>query len=236
MVMNRSEIGTRIKSLLSEQPKGKRQTWLAKSIGMPEGALSELLNDKGTRRWNTDKLSAVANALGVPISFLLDKNQTSMLPKVVNLKPIMVIGSVQAGVFRDALEWPEDDRYAVVVPIESPEVAARCFGLVVDGPSMNKVYPDGVIVIVCPLSYYQAPLRTNDRVLVKRIRGDVVEATIKELEIKDGRAHLWPRSTDPRYQSPVDINWPYVSAQKAALDSVEICGIVVSSISIEKRI
>lgn len=133
---------------------------------------------------------------------------------------IEVIGAVQAGAWLEALQWETDERYSVAVPIS--DKYHRVYGLEVRGPSMNKRYPEGtVIVCVKPQEYGEEP-KPGKRVVVER-RNDqgLHEATVKELRADDsGLRWLWPDSTDPNYQTPIRTDGG---------EDVEITGIVIGS-------
>lgn len=154
-------------------------------------------------------------------------------------RDIAVIGQVEGGAFREATEWAEDCRYPVASTIENPNYAAKCFGLEVIGESMNKIYPAGTVVIVMPLEdYLNIPrkLESGDNVVVYRKRAGLVEATIKEFVQKTkGQAELWPRSTAPEYQSPINIHWPN-GIHNTDVESVEIAAVVIQSIKMEKKL
>jgi repressor LexA len=169
--------------------------------------------------------------LGISLEYLLTGERQPMVANQPQRIP--VIGEVQAGVWREALEFDEGEKYSLAIWGDGME---RCYALRVAGDSMDKVYPEGHYVIVCPLPDYPRGLATGDRVIVKRQRDGIVEATIKELVVKASGAELWPRSSNIRYQSPISIHWPYDDPQKAANELVEIAGVVVASQNIEKKL
>jgi len=93
------------------------------------------------------------------------------------------------------------------------------FGLRVRGASMNLLYPEGsTAFFVRP---EDLPPQEGHTVVVVKKRGDLYETTLKELgRDKKNKVALFPRSTDPRHQSPI-----YPGAQGA--DSVEIIGVAI---------
>lgn len=151
------------------------------------------------------------------------------------MRSIEVIGSVQAGVFTEALEWDLSDRYLVTCPIDDGyPVALHRYALEVRGESMNKVFPSGSMVSV--INFYELGRQpeTSDFVVVHRRDpyGPGFEATIKALQIReDGSICLWPQSTDPRFQQPFVFPTPDLETTECAgAPDIEIKGLVVSSI------
>lgn len=63
-------IGKNITSILKS--KGLSQSWLADKMDVKAGYLSELINSKGKKRWNTTLLNRVCEALGVRLQDLAE--------------------------------------------------------------------------------------------------------------------------------------------------------------------
>jgi phage repressor protein C with HTH and peptisase S24 domain len=94
--------------------------------------------------------------------------------------------------------------------------------LEVRGPSMNLEYPEGSVVIWVDMLQFR-PARDGDHVIVFAYAlDDTIEATVKELRIAEGKHWLWPRSTDPAHQAPVDMDNP-----GEQIKSIEVKGIVI---------
>lgn len=153
-----------------------------------------------------DNLVALAQALGVPASYFIEAIQ----PEQDGLKParlasVHVRGAVQAGVWKEAIEWPAEDWFAVTVPLDGRFPGASVYGLEVRGKSMDLVYPDGTVVLVVPFFDVGRPPRPGERVVVlRRSKGEEYEATLKEYQLDNaGRHILWPRSSDPEFQAPI---------------------------------
>jgi hypothetical protein len=139
---------------------------------------------------------------------------------------IWVSGHVQAGDFREAVEWDRSRWYSVDVPVPD-RFRRRAKALEVRGLSMDQEYLPGSIVIWVDFLDFRPP-RNGDHVIVYSHRRDgTVEATVKELRVgEDGRRWLWPRSNQPEHQQPVEVK------EGSALDElsgelVEIKGIVI---------
>jgi transcriptional regulator with XRE-family HTH domain len=127
-------------------------------------------------------------------------------PAVGPLSRVLVRSDVQAGVWRESTEWPADEWYSVIAPADTRFPGVERFGLVVKGTSMDRSYPDGTIVIVVRFADISVAPTTGQRVVVLRRdrRSGEFEATLKEYERDDrGRHILWPRSSDPEFQTPI---------------------------------
>lgn len=191
----------RIKQVRLE--KGLTLDQLAERVGVSTGYLQRM--EAGVRATNTRWLTKIAEALGVQPKDLLSRPVPG---RMIEIDDIKVIGAVQAGYWVEAMEWPQEQQYSIAVP--KPAEARKAFGLVVNGPSMNKVFKNGCILICVSLMDFWRDLKSDDYVIVqKRDANDLIEATVKQLVIdQTGRAWLWPRSDDPEFQQPVNVPWP----------------------------
>jgi hypothetical protein len=120
---------------------------------------------------------------------------------------IRVIGAVQAGSWRAALEWPQEDQYETPVRLDPRFAGLTVIALEVRGPSMNEVFPHGTIVICVPfIELGRGPIH-GERVVVQRFRGGEVEASIKEYRLgSDAVQRLWPLSDHPDHQAPLRLD------------------------------
>lgn len=161
------------------------------------------------------KLARTANA---PIWRL-----TGEKPEPPSPTSMYVTGAVEAGVFVEAVQWDEDQWYAIDVPIPA------CFrstakALEVRGQSMNLVYTDGSIVMYNEVLDFREP-KSGDKVIVYRhMDGGEIEATVKQYIVEDGEAWLWPRSSHPDHQQPLKL-----LQDVAGVESIVIHGIVIGS-------
>jgi phage repressor protein C with HTH and peptisase S24 domain len=143
-------------------------------------------------------------------------------PEAPSPTSIWVIGSVEAGAFHEAVEWDRSRWYSVDVPV--PErFRRRAKALEVRGHSMDLEYRPGAVVIWVDFLDFRPP-RHEDHVIVYAHHNDGrIEATVKELRIDDeGKRWLWPRSTKPEHQQPIDTDNP-----PEEIGSIEIKGIVI---------
>jgi SOS-response transcriptional repressor LexA len=155
---------------------------------------------------SVDNLVALAQALGVPASYFIEAVQ----PEQDGLKParlasVHVRGAIQAGVWKDAIEWPPDDWFAVTVPMDDRFPGAPVYGLLVRGKSMDLIFPDGTVVLVTPFFEVGRLPKPGEKVVVlRRSATGEYEATLKQYDTDDqGRHVLWPRSSDPDFQTPI---------------------------------
>lgn len=200
---------------------GLTQAELGQQMGVPQSVVSDWENDKLLSwRGEVDKL---ASKLKVNRSHFVAADES-----LVQTRGIEVVGEVQAGVFRIALEVPKEER--VILPV-MPMPAYQRLNLValkVVGPSMDLVYPDGSFVICA--SSWDTDVRDGDKVVVYRARGELREATIKEVRVEpDGRVGLWPRSSHPDFQAPIYLD------SKDDQDSPEIAYVVIAKYEEERR-
>lgn len=143
-----------------------------------------------------------------------------------------LVGDIQAGTWKEAIEFAADDRELVQLPasIEVPPFIMKAF--TVRGTSMDKEYPDGSVVFVADLFSNRITPLDGDIVMVQRQdKHGLYEATLKELVIdENGKKWLWPRSNDPEHQSPLSID----DGRDLSTDVV-ILGIVQAAIVVPRR-
>lgn len=210
--------GAKIKA--ARKDAGMSQATLAERLGIPQSVVSDWENDK-LQSWKplADRL---ALALGKPRGHFVAPTD-----KLHGIREIPVIGDVQAGVFRAAVEIPEEDRIMLPMVNLSGYSHLQLFGLKVVGPSMDLHYPDGSYVIVA--SAADTDVRDGDKVVVYRAQGELRETTIKQVEVEpDGRIALVPKSTHPDFQERI-----YLAPEDQ--DGPEIAYVVIASYSMERR-
>jgi repressor LexA len=137
---------------------------------------------------------------------------------------VPVVGQVQAGLWAEIPDDEPDPDEVLPVVLQGFE-GARLFALRIRGSSMDKVYPEGTMVIVCPAA--EIGVREGDHVVVRRRKGMLAETTLKEVVQEAGGISLWPRSNDPKFQEPLRL-----SSVRDADEGPEIIGVVVSSYTI----
>lgn len=149
--------------------------------------------ESGKRRLTDGWMRRIAKALNVRPAELLE----------TDIQSVNVIGAVEAGVWAEAVEWAPGDRYDVYGPRQSNN-GAKLFGLEVRGPSMNKKYPPGTVLICASLVDLGEEPQPGRRYVVHTTRGGYTEATVKLLNVgEDGVLYLWPESSHPQHQLPI---------------------------------
>lgn len=137
-------------------------------------------------------------------------------------------GDVQAGVWHEANDFGEGEPLPIIWMLNVPHYNDMRYYRV-RGLSMNKIYSDNDVVVVA--SVFTNPLlpRHEDIVLVqRRNKRGLYEATLKELQIDTvGRKWLWPRSTAPEFQAPLDLS--------GSESDVQITGVVVLDFRMPRR-
>ena len=158
--------------------------------------------EKGDTRLTTLWMSRIAFALRCEVVDLLGQSEPL---DPASVRQIPVIGEVAAGVWREAFEWDEGDRYNVPSPPDSRFPEIQRFALLVSGKSMDMVINDGAIAeCVRYMDIGKGPEDGDYVVVIRRNEAGLIEATVKQYQLDDeGKAWLWPRSTDPQYQQPI---------------------------------
>lgn len=129
------------------------------------------------------------------------------------------------------LEFDESDteRYPPILAIAGRYTVEEQFAYKVSGPSMDKARIfDGDFVICVPYWHVRAAPTPGDLVVVERRRGPVFERTVKELQMAGDMFELWPRSSDPRFQTPIKVPKNHDLLEEDGT-TVEIVGLVIAS-------
>lgn len=189
----------------------------------PLSEATVLNQETGINGISKDQAEAYARVLKVdPAAILFGPETTGpVASRPQGLRMVGVLGEVRAGAWAELPEQGEGP--TEFVPVALPEYErAHLFALHVAGRSMDRHYPDGSVVIVCPA--HEAGIREGDHVVVRRQRGGLYETTLKEIVSEPGGVALWPRSTDPAHQEPIRLQ-----SVRDAQEGPEIIGVVVGS-------
>lgn len=205
---------------------GFTQHTLALAAGVGQTYIRDILMGR-SREPRRSKLEKIAEALNCSLPELFEEED---VPAALVLPgcAIDVRGAVQAGAWRESMEWAPEERFRVPLPAEESWKDRPRYGLLVEGDSMNKVFPPGSIAIVINFADLGRHPQNGDYVVVERRDplGDGFEATIKALQLRPGgQALLWPKSTAPEFQSPLEL--PRVAlpnAETAPLDAHDPAG------------
>lgn len=149
------------------------------------------------------------------------------------LKPTFVVGEVNAGAWLEAVEWPREDWEPVYLPIDPAYSRMELYALRVKGPSVNKKYPDGSIIVCAKfIELGEEPQHEDFVVVYRRNAVGLVEATVKQIMRGEFHWQLWPRSDNPKFQEPLEIP---ETDDVFGNDDIQIVARVVGSYIPEKR-
>ena len=168
------------------------QAKLAEMIGVEQPTIQRW--EQGKRKPDLEQIGDLADAFGV------EPGDLFKVPQFVSLGPrLYVKGSVQAGHWAEAYEWPEEEWRPFPGRADVTAGMNHRFGLEVIGDSMNVIYPHGSVV-ECVSVFGPAEVAPGKRVVVLRRRANLeFEATVKELVAIDGVLWAAPRSHNPSF-------------------------------------
>lgn len=209
---------------------GLKQAGFGRLIGVSGGAVSNWERNEGIK---TENLMLISKRTGVAIDWLAEgkgrepQSKADLVPLTsgtageIAVTSAPIKGTVAAGMWLESDDENHDNMSVPIVPggyVKLDQFAYRVSGSSAD---LLKIF-DGDFVICVSFSSVRPSPQQNDVVVVEQRRGDLVERTCKQVRITPaGAIELWPRSSDPRYQSPIDY--------KNGSDSVEIVALVVGA-------
>ena len=204
----------RVKNYIREwrNKRGLSQEQLAAEIGTTKSKVSKL--ERGDQRLDTGWMSKLAGALGVsPVDLLVAPSMKSepeqeLRPAKLKQARIPIIGNVAAGKWLEIDPLNQDEQpldYINFIP-DSNLPLPITFGLVVEGPSLNKIAPPGSVLICVSLADAGMEALNGQLIVVERSRDnhELVEITAKRVRYKpSGAVELWPESNHPDWQDPI---------------------------------
>lgn len=172
---------------------GLTQQQLAEKIGVTQQTIWYYEN--GRREMKSGVLVELSNALECTVSDLLGLNEVKGVVQQVRSPshPMPVVGRIAAGTPREAIYQTGETHEA---PESLWEAHPGGFWLEVSGNSMNRLFPEGTLVLVDP----DEEVRNGD-VGVVFVNGD--DATLKRVYYDGETVRLHPESHDPEYQDRV---------------------------------
>ena len=202
---------------------GKAVSVIALDAGLHTSTLTRLMTSDASRGLRPSSIMKIEEAFPdfpAPGSEgVLDRTENTV--NVSHLDTISVIGTVEAGAWREAALFEGGaNMYDISIP-PNLAVGVKKFALEVRGQSMNKVYPEGTILICIKAIEAGREPKENERVIVERTRNGFVEVTVKQWR----EAKLWPESTDPAHQEPLEI----ASVSELSHEEVRVIGYVIGS-------
>lgn len=139
---------------------------------------------------------------------------------------LIVSASVAAGVWREHVEWPPEERYPLEVG-PSPVPKAERFAVRMEGYSMDRTIPPGSDLECLRVQFGAVEPQPGDLVIVERQVHDLTEMTCKRLDIEDGEWVLRGESSKPEFETPIRLGRP----DKGVFvdNEVRVVGIVIKA-------
>lgn len=156
----------------ARKAKGWNQQKLAEMMGTTQQQIARW--ETGQRDPKADVVIKLSALLGVTVSYLLGVDDDSAFVEAVPARSydVPVVGKIAAGAAREAIEQAGEYMQTTEYMYNRHPNA---FWLVVSGNSMNRLFPDGALVLIDP----DEDVRNGD-VAALFVNGD--DATIKRVE------------------------------------------------------
>lgn len=169
---------------------GLTQQELADKLGVAQQTVWYYEN--GRREMKSSVLIAMSQALGCTVSELLGiaPSDGIIKPRPVDTVRVPIVGRIAAGTPREA--FAQSDEYQDT-PRSLVEGRGECFWLTVAGNSMNRLFPDGSLVLVDE----GLEVRDGD---VGAVFVNGYDATLKRVFFSQDGIRLHPESYDPEYR------------------------------------
>ncbi len=173
--------------------KGWSQSELAKKIGTTQQQIARY--ESGENDVKSSVILKLSSALGVTVTYLLGMEDavSFIKPKPSSCLALPVVGRIAAGTPREAIAQSGETHE---VPDTIYYEHEHAFFLVVAGNSMNRLFPEGALVLIDP----DEEVRNGD-VAVVFVNGD--DATLKRVFFDGDTVRLVPESFDPEYRERV---------------------------------
>lgn len=170
---------------------GLTQVQAAELSGIPLPTLRRW--EQGVNEPDIASINLLADLYKTTTDVLLDSKFANSSAVVVTDATFPVFGRIAAGTAREALRSSNENHWV------SPDLKRKypdAFWLVVSGNSMNRLFPDGSLVLVDP----NTTIRDGD-VGVVFVNGD--DATLKRVFFEGETVRLHPESYDPEYRDRI---------------------------------
>lgn len=196
-----------------------RLIWARKRLGLNQTEVEERtgINRKTigaqeegrntTRGLATKYMKKYARVYGVSELWLLTGAGSPFTTRPAEGVRVTVRGALQAGVWTEGFDWAGGDQYDVWVNVSSELEREVLYAAEVRGPSMNRIYPNGSIVILRRRIEGPTDLVSGKRYHVERTQPNgLVESTLKTLVRRhDGTLWLQPESDDPEFSAAIPV-------------------------------
>lgn len=183
---------------------------VANKAGLGPSFVRDILRGK-SKNPGIDKLEKLATALDTTVDWFTSSGDVDKpaagdgVGPAIPLAEMQVVGRIQAGTWVDStLVDDEYDRETIPMYPDPRFPHAKQYGLKVVGDSMDLEYPDGSYVTCVDFVASGLGTKVGLTVHVERYTGPLVEATLKVIEMVDGKLMLVPRSSNPKHK-PIPI-------------------------------
>lgn len=178
----------------------------AKAFGWNEHTYKS--HENGLRGIKLDAARKYASAFNSTAAYILtgggSRTNGDGSASINSVSSVKLIAAVSAGTFR----YDEGiDEGAILVPaVPRGDIPAQSqYAVVIDGQSVNKRIPDGAFAICARYDSFPGGAQHGALVHVVRERSGLHEHTIKELRFSREGMMLYPVSTDPKHQEPIQL-------------------------------
>lgn len=213
---------------------------LAKHLGLTPTQVTRMASLKAgveTRDVSPTELQQIVDYFGdAPTGYAQPQAEAS--PFHPNFALAAVIGTVEAGSFREIADMDQSELERISVPADPQFPNARLLAFNVAGTSMNDLTPMPILPgsLVVGISYedisQQFPLRDGLVVVVERTRdgGHLREWSVKQIEIFEERVEFHPRSKD-RSHKPIVVQRNHDVDDGTSVQIIAIVRRVINDIS-----
>lgn len=216
-----STLAERVTAL--REKKGLNQSELGRRIRVSPQAIQKL---EAGKTESPRFIVELARELGVSPDYLKTGVATT-LTKVPGssgkVESVPVRGTVKAGQWQAIEDWElEVDEH---VPSSSEYPIDWQYAFIVEGESLNKIANSGDRLVCVDLIASGISIKDEDLVVVERSRdgGQLIERTAKRVRQTIRGIELWPESTHPAHQTPIE----YLSNDDPEHNSVRILAKVI---------
>lgn len=208
---------------------GQSATALARKAGVNQTTFTRPLNSKEHKyAIKFQALKDLSEATGIPLPDTLVAAREAGRPPVPAEVELDIRYEVAATGFLPRADLHQEPLGRRTVPSIAPYAEYPQWLERVVNDSMNKLIPPGSEVHVVDAIAMSYRPKQGDIVIVERTaaQGALVERTIKQVEMTPEGPELWPRSYNPRHQTPV----PLAPGPEHHEDlTVQVVGLVVRS-------
>jgi hypothetical protein len=190
------------------------QKELASAIGVSADTMTNML--WGTRKISVGELDSIFETFG--LETIRERLTVTVPPRQIAF--VNVVGAVAAGIFRE-MNVAEFAPYQVAYSPDPRWAQADLRAYVVKGESINRQAEDGDHVVVLPTRFAPRQHREGDWVVVNRVRGDLIEVSVRLVREGPDGVELHSDSTDTRYARPI------VLSKLDGVEKVEVIGFVL---------